>query len=177
MFPLRSAGQPIPRKDMGKRTTRTALQRGASGKERPPRQSGDEGEKEVIRLVRCPNCGKELMRLPPNYPMYDVQCTACSFRAQVKTNRCKPKNEIFGAGWEILNKVLKAGFMIPPLIVNFKWREEGSSKQSIVFFPFVPRRHIRKTVARPTRSARRPYAMFNYTRLGDLPHMILFERE
>jgi len=37
------------------------------------RQSGDQGELEVIRLMPCPNCGKALMSLPPNYPLYDVQ--------------------------------------------------------------------------------------------------------
>ena len=116
------------------------------------------------------------MKLPPNYPMYDLQCTACSFRAQVKTNRCKPKNEIFGAGWEILNKVLKAGYMIPPLIVNFEWSEKGSKKRRILFFPFIPRSHIKKTTVRPKRLAKGSYAMFNYVGLGNLPHMVLFSK-
>src|SRR3989338_6220458 len=49
------------------------------------RKAGDIGEGEVVQLVPCPNCGKELMRLPPNYPLYDIQCTGCSFRAQVRS--------------------------------------------------------------------------------------------
>ena len=93
--------------------------------------SGVEGEKAVVKLVDCPNCGKKLMLLPPNYPMYDVQCKACSFRAQVKTNHCKPKPEIYGAGWDILNHVLKAGFMIPHLIVNFIWAEEDEQHNTM----------------------------------------------
>jgi len=60
-----------------------------------------------MRLVPCPNCAKKLMSLPKNFPLYDIQCTGCSFRAQVKTNNSKPKNEIFGAGWDIMSKVLK----------------------------------------------------------------------
>ena len=91
--------------------------------------SGDKGEEEVCGLVPCPNCKKKLMMLPKNYPLYDLQCTGCSFRVQVKTNKSKPKSEIFGAGWEIMNKVLKSGFMIPPLIANFKWFENGKKKQ------------------------------------------------
>ncbi|OGY63325.1 MAG: hypothetical protein A3I24_02150 [Candidatus Harrisonbacteria bacterium RIFCSPLOWO2_02_FULL_41_13b] len=71
------------------------------------RQAGDIGEKEIMRLVPCPNCAKKLMSLPKNFPLYDIQCTGCSFRAQVKTNNSKPKNEIFGAGWDIMSKVLK----------------------------------------------------------------------
>ena len=62
------------------------------------KKAGDEGEKEVLNLVACPHCKKSLMQLPPNYPLYDLQCTGCSFRAQVKTNNSKPKDEIFGAG-------------------------------------------------------------------------------
>ena len=48
------------------------------------RLKGDIGEKEVVDLVPCPNCKKSLMQLPSNYPLYDVQCEGCSFRAQVK---------------------------------------------------------------------------------------------
>jgi 4-hydroxy-3-methylbut-2-en-1-yl diphosphate synthase IspG/GcpE len=28
------------------------------------------GEREVVELVSCPNCGKKLVELPPNYPLY-----------------------------------------------------------------------------------------------------------
>ena len=69
------------------------------------KQSGDIGEKEVVDCVPCPNCGKSLMLLLPNYPLYDVQCIGCSFRAQVKTSKLKPKKQIFGAGWQIMEKV------------------------------------------------------------------------
>ena len=62
--------------------------------------SGDQGEREVVDLVPCPNCAKPLMQLPKNYPLYDLQCTGCSFRAQVKTVISRPKDEILGAGWD-----------------------------------------------------------------------------
>ena len=70
------------------------------------KKTGDKGEKEIVKLVKCPNCRKELMLLPTNYPLYDIQCTACQFRAQIKTNNWKPKSEVFGAGWDIMEKVL-----------------------------------------------------------------------
>ena len=134
--------------------------------------SGVEGEKAVVKLVDCPNCGKKLMLLPPNYPMYDVQCKACSFRAQVKTNHCKPKPEIYGAGWDILNHVLKAGFMIPHLIVNFVWTEEdGHKHRCIRFYPFIPKDHIRKTSLE--RKGKKPYPMFNYIGIDKLPFIQL----
>lgn len=137
-------------------------------------ESGKSGEEEVIKLIPCPNCSKKLMALPSNYPLYDIQCTGCSFRAQVKTNNSKPKKEIFGAGWEIMDKVLKSGFLTPPLIVNFKWEEKGKGYQEIHFYPFVPKSHLQKYRLSP--SARRAnYWMFKYTNLDKLPYFILYK--
>lgn len=139
------------------------------------RQTGDEGEKEVISLVICPNCKKKLMLLPPNYPLYDVQCTACSFRAQIKTINSKPKGVIFGAGWEIMDKVLKSGFITPPLIVNFKWSTSDKINQEIRFYPFVPKGNLSKYQL--SRNARRAnYKMFHYSGLDKLPYFLLFQR-
>ena len=136
---------------------------------------GDSGEREVIDLISCPNRGKKLMQLPNNYPLYDIQCTGCSFRAQVKTNNSKPKKEIFGAGWDIMEKVLKSGFMIPPLIANFKWVEQGQAKHKIIFYPFIPKSHLKKRTLPPT-ARRANYKMFNYVGLNELPNFVLFEK-
>jgi DNA-directed RNA polymerase subunit RPC12/RpoP len=136
--------------------------------------AGDLGEREVVRLVPCPNCGKKLMQLPKNYPMYDVQCTGCSFRAQVKTNKTGPKDEIFGAGWDIVEKVMKAGFTIPPLIAHFKWTERGTVRRLIAFYPFIPRANLRKRQLSAT-ARRANYKMFNYVGLSRLPHFVLLD--
>lgn len=140
------------------------------------KQYGDEGEKEVVDLVPCPNCGKELMVLPPNYPLFDVQCSGCSFRAQVKTNRSKPKTEIFGAGWDIMDKVLKSGFITPPLIANFKWQEQGIEKQEILLYPFIPKKNLKKRQLSAT-ARRANYKMFNYIGLDSLPSFILYSKK
>ena len=137
--------------------------------------SGDIGEQEIVDLIPCPNCKKKLMLLPKNYPLYDLQCTGCSFRVQVKTNNSKPKAEIFGAGWEIIDKVLKSGFMMPPLITNFKWNERGIEHQKIIFYPFIPRSHLKKRQLSPT-ARRANYKMFNYIGLDKLPSFILYEK-
>lgn len=136
--------------------------------------AGDIGELEVVKKVPCPNCGKELMTLPKNYPLYDLQCTGCSFRVQVKTNNSRPKSEIFGAGWDIMEKVLKSGFLMPPLIANFKWEEKGTKKQKIIFYPFIPRKNLRKRQLSPT-ARRANYKMFNYVGLDKLPAHVLYE--
>lgn len=139
------------------------------------KNTGDNGEKEVVRLVKCPNCGKKMMLLAQNNPLYDVQCTACQFREQIKTNDCKPKGEVFGAGWEIMDKALKSGMLPPPLIVNFKWKEKNMNKQKILFFPFVKRENLIKYEL-SKKAKRSGYKMFRYSKLLDLPHFVLYEK-
>ncbi len=137
--------------------------------------SGDVGELEVVDLVPCPNCKKQVMLLPKNYPLYDVQCTGCSFRAQVKTNNSKPKDSILGAGWDIMDKVLKAGIVTPPLITNFKWLDDGRQRQMIKFYPFVPKNHLKKYKLSET-AVRANYMMFRYVGLDSLPHFTLLDK-
>jgi hypothetical protein len=139
------------------------------------KQFGDAGEREVVDLIPCPNCGKELMILPPNYPLFDVQCSGCSFRAQIKTNQSKPKKEIFGAGWEIMDKVLKSGFITPPLIANFKWTDNELQKHEIRFYPFIPKKNLKHRTLSPT-ARRANYKMFNYIGLDKLPYFILYQK-
>jgi hypothetical protein len=135
---------------------------------------GKKGEQTVVARCRCPNCRKPLKTLPPNYPLFDVQCTACSFRAQVKTVRSRPVATVHGAGWAVLEKVLKSGFLVPPLVVNWTWRRSGRTHREIRFYPFIPRENLRgyKLSAR----ARHPqYRMFNYVGLHHLPCFVLYE--
>lgn len=139
------------------------------------KKNGDNGEKEVVDLVPCPNCSKDLMLLPPNYPLYDLQCTGCNFRAQVKTNQSKPKKEIFGAGWQIMEKVLKSGFITPPLIVNFKWKEKDRDRQEIRFYPFVSKKNLKKYQL-PSTARRANYWMFNYIGLDELPFFTVYKK-
>ena len=139
------------------------------------KQAGDRGELEVIKLVACPNCGKKLIGLPPSYPLYDVQCSGCSFRAQVKTNSSKPKSIIFGAGWTIMDKVLKAGFMIPPTFVNFKWEEIGKNRQIIRFYPFIPKKNLKKYKL-SAKARRANYWMFNYIGMEELKYYLMYQK-
>ena len=133
--------------------------------------SGDVGEKEIVDLVPCPNCKKKLMLLPENYPLVDVQCIGCTFRAQVKTINSKPKAIIFGAGWDIMNKVLKSGYMVPSTFVNFKWK----NGQEIRFYPFIPRLNLKNYQLSPT-ARRANYKMFLYSDLDKLPYFVVYKK-
>jgi len=134
--------------------------------------TGDIGEQDVVDLVPCPNCLKPLMILPKNYPLYDVQCTGCSFRAQIKTISDKPQSKIRGAGWDIMEKVLKSGYMIPPLFINFKWKDKIGTHQQILFYPFIPKSHLEKRQL-PSTARRANYKMFNYVHLDRLPYFVV----
>jgi hypothetical protein len=136
--------------------------------------TGDAGEQYIVDTVQCPNCGKPLMKLPPSYPLFDVQCTGCVFRAQVKTSTSKPKAEIRGAGWDVIEKVLKVGYQTPPLIAHFTWDDGGTMRHKAVFYPFIPKRCLRMYQLKPT-ARRANYRMFNYVDLDTIPSMTLHE--
>lgn len=89
----------------------------------------------------------------------------------MKTNNSKPKDEIFGAGWQIMEKVMKSGYSIPPLIVNFKYKNE----QEIRFYPFVKRSNLKKYKL-PETAKRANYWMFNYVGLNKLPYFVLYRK-
>ena len=145
-----------------------------------PHVSGAKGELEIINDYKCPNCNSKLLRLPASFPLFDVQCQRCLFRAQVKTTTdCAPKDQIFGAGWDILEKNLKAGHLIPPLIVIFNWQDKKTKKlnKKIFFFPFLTEKkniHHRK---RSHKGKRPGYPEFNYIGLRDetVPKMVLYD--
>ncbi len=74
-----------------------------------------------------------------------------------------------------MDKVLKSGFMVPPLIANFVWKEAGIERREVRFYPFVPRNHLRKY--KLSEGARRAnYEMFTYTGLNELPKIVLLSR-
>ena len=117
------------------------------------------------------------MKLPKNYPLADVQCIACVFRAQVKTSSGQPANKVLGAGYDILDKVLKAGYLIPPTFFNFKWTDlqTKQQRQEIRFYPFLTRENIEMRQLSPT-AQRANYRMFNYINLNTKPFMVVFNK-
>jgi DNA-directed RNA polymerase subunit RPC12/RpoP len=140
-------------------------------------QIGLEGEQFITNHVDCPNCGKELMPMPKNYPLFDVQCTGCSFRAQIKTSQSKPKSIVRGAGYDVYEKTMKAGYMAPPLIANFYWKDkDGQEHREVRFYPFIPRANLKPF--RLSKTHRQPnYAMFNYVGLDKLPYFKMTARK
>lgn len=139
------------------------------------KQVGDIGEKEVCQLILCPNCNSKLILLPPSFPMFDVQCTKCMFRAQDKTINSKPSKNIRGAGWTIYEKVVKAGYLTPPLFVNFKWFDKEGFRQVIWFFPFIAKGNLKPYKLSP-KAKRANYEMFRYINLDKIPFIELYSQ-
>lgn len=133
-------------------------------------QTGQEGVDFVIRHVDCPNCGNIVTPLPKNYPLLNLQCTYCSFRAHVKTSTIPPREVLQGAGWNILNGILKCGYLVPPLIVNYCWSQDGVEKREVRFYPFIPKKHI-KVHALSSGQRQAGYKMFDYVGLDKLPYL------
>lgn len=139
---------------------------------------GNSGEEEVISLVKCPNCNRQLMLLPESYPLCDALCTACHFRTQIKASSHSPykSKTVRGAGWYILEKSMKAGSLIPSLIVNYKWAEVGQAKQEIRFYPFILKQNLKASLRKIKKKngGIREHWMFDYIRLNELPYFRLY---
>lgn len=133
--------------------------------------NGTAGERWVTKRVRCPSCRSKLMLLPPGFPLFDVQCTRCVFRAQVKSNRCKPRDQIFGAGWEILDRSLRTGQLVPPLLVNYEWSDKATGKErhEVWFYPFLTKANIRQQ-----KLSKGAFKQFNYVGLDGAPRKRLY---
>lgn len=74
-----------------------------------------------------------------------------------------------------MEKVLKSGYITPPLIVNFKWKEKDKERQEIRFYPFVPKVNLKKYQLSPT-ARRANYKMFRYVGLNELPFFVVFKK-
>lgn len=135
---------------------------------------GVEAEQFVVARVPCPSCGSALRGLPPGYPLYDVECTRCLLRAQVKRVLAPPRDRIRGASWDVISHHVRTGHLIPPLFACFGWPKGGSAPSVVWFFPFIPLRNIEKRTLseRHQTPGRR---MTEYVRMRALPHVVVYE--
>lgn len=134
---------------------------------------GDEAESFVAERVPCPSCGSPLRQLPPGYPLFDLQCSACLFRAQVKRVQEKPRSRLRGGSWNVVNTYLRTGQLLPPMFVCFGWPRSRSEPESVYFFPLVPARNVAKRVLSERHKTDAGRAMAEYRDMLSLPHQII----
>lgn len=86
-------------------------------------ETGDIGEKFVIKHVRCPICnkGKFIKMSIKNFPCADIICKFCGILGQVKSFRINNLNKIpkkiGGSAWPPFNKRIRKGIFYPLFIV------------------------------------------------------------
>lgn len=140
-------------------------------------ESGERAVEFVIALVKCPYCVKTLVDLPRATPVYDIACTRCEFRAQVKSVETKKRSRIRGASAGPLAGLRLAGKASPPLIVVWGWDGVDRTATEVSLFPLVPWSHIRERVLPDTHSTMAGRRMVDYHGLSTLPHFSLYVSE
>ena len=136
---------------------------------------GEQAEAFVVASISCPSCGKELQMLPRGYPLFDVQCSRCLFRAQVKRVQEKPRSRLRGGSWNVVNLYLRTGHLLPPMFVCFAWPRTSPVPGVVYFFPFVPRTSVVKRVLSERHLTDAGRAMVEYQGMLDLPYGIVYE--
>jgi hypothetical protein len=129
----------------------------------------------VVAHALCPYCGKTLACLPTATPVYDVACTRCEFRAQVKSVETPPRPRIRGASARPLAGLRLAGKLSPPIIVVWGWNGVERTAQSITLFPLVPWANIRERVLPLKHKTEAGRLMVDYHNLASLPQISLYE--
>jgi hypothetical protein len=136
---------------------------------------GRQAEQFVVENVRCPSCDKALRELPRGYPLYDVECVRCLFRAQVKRVKAAPRDRIRGGSYDIPRHHLKTGHLLPPMFVCFGWETGADAPQEVWFFPLVPARNLTMRVL-SERHATPGRSMAEYIGMRALPHAVVWQK-
>ena len=126
-------------------------------------------------LAEFPASGFQMFEPDGTLAHVCFNCSILEESASSQIQERSPKKEIFGAGWQIMEKVLKSGFITPPLIANFKWKDKDGEHQEIRFYPFVPKRYLKKYKL-PEHARRANYWMFNYIGLDGLTFFVLYNK-
>lgn len=134
---------------------------------------GEEAESFVVEHVRCPSCGSALRQLPPGYPLFDVQCSACLFRAQVKRVQEKPRSRLRGGSWSVVSTYLRTGQLLPPMFVCFDWPRSKPEPGAVFFFPLVPAKNVVKRVLTDQHKTDAGRAMAEYRDMLSLPYQVV----
>jgi hypothetical protein len=142
----------------------------------PSTTLGDEAERYVVERVPCPSCGSALRQLPPGYPLFDVQCSGCLFRAQVKRVQEKPRSRLRGGSWNVVNTYLRTGQLLPPMFVCFDWPRSEAEPGYVYFFPLVPAKNVVKRVLSELHKTDAGRAMAEYRDMLSLPHQVIATR-
>ena len=138
---------------------------------------GEAAEQLIADRVPCPSCGSALQQLARGYPLFDIQCSKCLFRAQVKRVHEPPRSRLRGGSWNVVNTYLRTGQLLPPMFVCFGWPRLLAEPSAIYFFPIVPAKNVTKRVLSETHKTDAGRAMVEYRDMLSLPHQVIALRD
>lgn len=136
--------------------------------------SGAEAERFVVDRIPCPSCSSALRALPAGYPLYDVECTRCLLRAQVKRILARPRDRIRGATWDVMSHHFKTGHLIPPMFACFGWPAGRPEPHVVWFFPLIPTRNLKMRVLSERHQTQAGRRMAEYVDMRSLPRFVVF---
>lgn len=137
-------------------------------------ESGERAVEFVLTQIKCPYCEKALIDLPRATPVYDVACSRCEFRAQVKSVETPRRKRIRGASARPLAGLRWAGKSSPPLIVVWGWDGKNRSAEQVTLYPLVPWRHVRERALPDKHATMAGRLMVDYHDLDLLPYFALY---
>lgn len=139
--------------------------------------SGAEAEAFVVERIACPSCGSALRPLPSGYPLYDVECTRCLLRAQVKRILAAPRDRIRGATWDVMSHHFKTGHLIPPMFACFGWPSGAPEPLTVWFFLLIPTANVKMRVLSDRHQTQPGRRMAEYVGMKSVPHFVVFEAD
>jgi hypothetical protein len=137
---------------------------------------GAQAERFVVQYLSCQSCGSSLRELPVGYPLFDVECVRCLFRAQVKRVKAGPRDRLRGGSFDLVSHHLKTGHLLPPLFVCFGWETGAATPGEVWFFPLVPAKNVKARILseRHSTPGRR---MAEFVGMRALPHSVIWRSD
>ena len=91
----------------------------------------------ILNMVPCPNCESSLTAKPVEKEWKNVFCTNCPFACRFITVNHDPNISKFNILANDLKKLLSENTLLPPLIIDYKWKSGSIQFEKVIFFPFI----------------------------------------
>jgi len=130
-----------------------------------------------LNFIVCPNCNGKLVPKPITNEFRNVFCENCNFSCRFETAFNHPNESILNISYGDLDKLLSDKVILPPFIIDYKWKENETQWEKIYFFPFIARRFLVEEKKHPIQLL--PNDKENlvfYSNMFDLPNILLFEQ-
>lgn len=129
----------------------------------------------ILNMVPCPNCASTLTAKPTPKEWKNVFCSTCPFACRFITAHHDPNISKFNILPNDLAKLLTDNTLLPPLIINYKWKSNGISFERVTLFPFISAKFLKEQQEIPISLIPSEEASVLYA-INELPSITLFEQ-